>query len=62
MEKCCPGYQEDKNSSTCVPVLCADCVNGICIEANKCLCSDGFIGPTCNTSEWISIIHISTYN
>uniref|UniRef100_A0A7M5UPN8 EGF-like domain-containing protein n=1 Tax=Clytia hemisphaerica TaxID=252671 RepID=A0A7M5UPN8_9CNID len=47
ISECCPGYQQ--YNSSCPTAVCKDgCLNGVCVAPNKCLCSKGYTGPTCN--------------
>ena len=41
-EKCKSGYVHDPKDGKCVPYCAGGCVNGKCIEPNKCECIQGY--------------------
>ncbi|XP_064359618.1 multiple epidermal growth factor-like domains protein 8 isoform X1 [Dromaius novaehollandiae] len=45
---CKSGYTLDNATGLCRPVCEQGCVNGTCVEPNRCRCHFGYVGPNCS--------------
>ncbi|KAK5649880.1 hypothetical protein RI129_000909 [Pyrocoelia pectoralis] len=55
VDKCCPGFKEDKKRSTCI-FDCSQCVTNECKLSNNCVCQPGFWGAECDLGLCLVLI------
>lgn len=55
VEQCCDGYAKI-DEDRCIPVCREECLHGTCIAPDVCQCTEGFGGPRCHISKFLSEI------
>lgn len=53
--ECCEGYYENETKTGCVAHCTRPCTHGKCVSPEVCKCDEGYGGPSCDISMFITI-------